>query len=178
YGMALQTVGGNQIQTPTAMVARPASPASSVSRPATGRPARRHVSSAIDVAISASTYHGRFAPCSAPSTSAHRAVSRNWHQNRTTDAATASRNISDVRSALAAVDRDRGTGDPARARRRQERDDVTDFLGATESSHGNLACDEGGHAFGVFLLPLPPGSAFEEDRSGRDAVDADVVLRQ
>src|SRR6476620_6829179 len=82
------------------------------------------------------------------------------------------------RAALAAVDGDAGAGDPAGARGAQERDDVGDLLGAAEAAGRDLARDEGGDAVGVGLLPAVPAAAREQDRSGRDAEDADAMLRE
>ena len=76
---------------------------------------------------------------------------------------------------LAAVDGDRRAADPARARRREERDDGADFFGAAEAAERQLAPDELGDAGGIGLLAPVPRAAGKEDRARRDAVDADVV---
>src|SRR5712671_4799827 len=78
------------------------------------------------------------------------------------------------RAALTAVDDDRRSADPARPRRREEGDDVADFFGRAEAAERQLALDELGDGHGVLLLPLPPRSALEQDRSGRHAVHADL----
>ena len=52
-----------------------------------------------------------------------------------------------------------------------------DFLGRAEAAERQLARDERGDAVGIGLL-APPQTAGEEDRAGRDGVDADVVARE
>src|SRR5687767_14517225 len=85
---------------------------------------------------------------------------------------------SNIASALAAVDGDRRAGDPAGARRGEERDEIGDFLRPAEAAERNLAANEVGDALGIFLLPLPPGATLEGNRSRRHRVDADVVSRE
>src|SRR5436309_7860013 len=70
---------------------------------------------------------------------------------------------SDVAAALAAVDDPAGTGDPGGAGRGKEGDDGGNFFGGVETAERNVLLDEAGHAFGVFLLPLPPGPAGRRD---------------
>src|SRR2546430_11193420 len=85
---------------------------------------------------------------------------------------------SDVAAALAAVDDPAGTGDPGGAGRGKEGDDGGNFFGGAETAERNVLLDEAGHAFGVFLLPLPPGPAGRRDLPRGDAVHADVVGRE
>ena len=81
----------------------------------------------------------------------------------------------------------RGSGRRRRRRRRRassaraastERDDVGDLLGRAEPAERQLARDERGDAVGIGLLPPLPAAAGEQDRAGRDRVDADVVARE
>ena len=69
------------------------------------------------------------------------------------------------RARLPAVDGDAGAGDPAGARRAEERDDVGDLLGAAEAPERDLARDEGGDALGIGLLPAVPAAARETGSS-------------
>src|SRR5436190_2091995 len=82
---------------------------------------------------------------------------------------------SDVRSRLAAVDRDRRAADPARARRGEKRDDRSHFVGASEAAERELAFDEVGDHLGLRLLAPMPGPAGKQDRARGHAVDANVV---
>ena len=55
--------------------------------------------------------------------------------------------------------------DPARPRRREERDDIGDLLGRAEPAERQLALDHVGDAGGVGLLPAIPAAAGEQDRA-------------
>jgi hypothetical protein len=65
------------------------------------------------------------------------------------------------RTRLAAVDGDAGAGDPAGARRAQERHDVADLVGAAKAAERDVARDERRDAFGVGLLPAVPAAAWK-----------------
>ena len=79
---------------------------------------------------------------------------------------------------LAAVDDDGRAADPAGLRRREKRDRRADFFGLAEPAERQLLLDELRDAFGIGLLPLPPRSAFKQDRARRHRDDADLILRQ
>src|SRR6266508_2880794 len=83
-----------------------------------------------------------------------------------------------VGPALAAVDDDRGAGDPGGAWRANEGDDVRDLFGCAEAAHGDVLLNEAGDALWVFLLALPPGAAGVGDGAGSDRVHANVVRRE
>src|SRR5439155_18552768 len=82
---------------------------------------------------------------------------------------------SDVRAALASLDDPARTGHPGGAGRGQEGDDVGHLFGGSKAAERDVLFDKALHAFGVFLLPLPPGAAGRRDCPGGDAVYADVV---
>src|SRR5436190_15131264 len=82
--------------------------------------------------------------------------------------------MSDVGSALAAVDSDGGAADPAGSMGGEEGDDVADFVGAAHPTEWQVPLDEVGDPLRIRLLALVPRSAREQDRPRSDAVDADV----
>src|SRR5437773_5692846 len=82
---------------------------------------------------------------------------------------------SDQGTRLAAVNGHTSAADPARARRREERDDRPDFFGAAERPERQLPPDEFCDAGRILLLPAVPRSPLEQNRSRRHAVDANVV---
>src|SRR4029077_8139234 len=82
---------------------------------------------------------------------------------------------SDLGASLPAVNGHTCPADPARARRREERDHRPDLFGAAEPPKRQFPLHEFRHPRRIGLDAAVPGSPRKPNRPRRDAVDPDVV---